>query len=166
MSLHFLLGGYLFYEVVIGVDPLPSRPHPLVRVVMVLAAAGFHAFFGVGLLQASNLVAGDWYTTLGQEIEWLPEPLADQQVAAQIIWGFGELPALLVLIVVVVQWARSDERESRRRDRQPVDHELEDYNAYLGQLSARSGGGPASGTLDPASDGASPRGDLPVPGGR
>jgi putative copper resistance protein D len=166
MSLHFLLGGYLFYEVVIGVDPLPSRPHPLVRVVMVLAAAGFHAFFGVGLLQASNLVAGDWYRTLGTEIAWLPDPLADQQVAAQITWGFGELPALLVLIVVVVQWSRSDEREARRRDRRVVDHELEDYNVYLAGLAARDGAASASGTLGAAPTGATRHGEQPLPGGR
>ena len=26
MSVHFLLAGYLFYEVLIGIDPLPKRP--------------------------------------------------------------------------------------------------------------------------------------------
>jgi putative copper resistance protein D len=137
MSLHFLLGGYLFYEVVIGTDPLPSRPGYPIRIVMVLAAAGFHAFFGVGLMESARLVAGSYYDLLGSEITWLPDTLADQRAAGAITWGFGEIPALVVLIALLVQWSRSDERESRRRDRQATDTELEDYNAYLASLAAR-----------------------------
>ncbi len=167
MALHFLLGGYLFYEVVIGIDPLPKRPPHVVRVVMVLAAAGFHAFFGVALLMATNLVAGDWYRTLGRDIAWLPEPLADQQVAAQITWGFGELPALLVLLALLAQWARSDERAAARRDRRANDDELDRYNAHLAGLAERSGEVPReasgrestqapSGTLGSAPTGGSP----------
>lgn len=140
MSLHFLLGGYLFYEVVIGTDPLPSRPAYPIRIVMVLAAAGFHAFFGVGLMESARLVAGSYYDLLGSEITWLPDTLADQRAAGAITWGFGEIPALVVLIALLVQWSRSDEREARRRDRKLIDTELEDYNAYLGSLAARDAG--------------------------
>jgi putative copper resistance protein D len=137
MSLHFLLGGYLFYEVLIGTDPLPRRPAYPIRVVMVLAAAGFHAFFGVGVMMSARLIAGDYYRLLGTEIPWLPDTLADQRVAGGITWGFGELPALAVLMVLLVQWSRSDEREARRRDRKATDTELESYNAYLAELAAR-----------------------------
>ena len=137
MSLHFLLGGYLFYEVVIGVDPLPSRPIYPIRIVMVLAAAGFHAFFGVGLMESARLVAGEYYALLGAEIAWLPDTLADQRAAGGITWGFGEIPALVVLLALLVQWSRSDERDSRRRDRKETDPELEEYNAYLASLAER-----------------------------
>lgn len=148
MSLHFLLGGYLFYEVVVGTDPLPRRPPYPIRIVMVLAAAGFHAFFGVGLLESARLVAGDYYALLGSEIDWLPDTLADQRAAGSITWGFGEIPALIVLIALLVQWSRSDEREARRRDRKATDHELEDYNAYLAALAHRDAE-QAAGTADP-----------------
>lgn len=137
MSLHFILGGYLFYEVIIGVDPLPKRPPYLARFVMVLAAAGFHAFFGVALMQATRLIAGDWYADLGGDITWLPDTLADQRVAGQITWGFGEIPALLVLMVLVFQWARADERAARRRDRRDTSQELAKYNEYLASLNRR-----------------------------
>jgi len=137
MGLHFLLGGYLFYEVVIGTDPLPRRPAYPIRIVMVLAAAGFHAFFAVGLMESARLVAGDYYALLGSEIGWLPETLADQRAAGSITWGFGEIPALVVLIALLVQWSRSDEREARRRDRRRVDPELDEYNAYLQALARR-----------------------------
>jgi cytochrome c oxidase assembly factor CtaG len=135
MSLHFILGGYLFYEVIIGLDPLPRRPPHVARLVMVLAAAGFHAFFGVALMQASRLIAGDWYADLSGDIAWLPDTLADQRIAGQITWGLGELPALLVLLVLLYQWAKSDEREAARRDRRDTGKELAEYNAYLASLS-------------------------------
>jgi cytochrome c oxidase assembly factor CtaG len=137
MSLHFLLGGYLFYEVVIGTDPLPWRPPYPIRVVMVLAAAGFHAFFGVGVMMSARLIAADYYDLLATEIPWLPDTLTDQRLAGGITWGFGEIPALAVLLVLLVQWSRSDEREARRRDRKKVDTELEAYNDYLAKLAER-----------------------------
>jgi hypothetical protein len=49
----------------------------------------------------------------------------------------GELPILLVLGAVFVQWARSDAREASRFDRSN-DDELDRYNARLAQLEARS----------------------------
>ena len=137
MSLHFLLGGYLFYEVVIGTDPLPWRPPYPIRVVMVLAATGFHAFFGVGVMMSARLIAADYYDLLATEIPWLPDTLTDQRLAGGITWGFGEIPALAVLLVLLVQWSRSDEREARRRDRKKVDTELEAYNDYLAKLAER-----------------------------
>jgi putative copper resistance protein D len=108
---------------------------------MVLAAAGFHAFFAVGLMESARLVAGDYYALLGSEIAWLPDTLVDQRTAGGITWGFGEIPALVVLIALLVQWARSDERESRRRDRKQTDPELEQYNAFLASLAERDKAG-------------------------
>ena len=67
----------------------------------------------------------------------MPDTLADQRAAGSITWGLGEIPALIVLIALVVQWARSDDRESRRRDRRATDPELDQYNAYLAALAAR-----------------------------
>ena len=47
MNLHFLLTGYLFYWVVIGVDPTPRPIPPLAKLAMVFASLPLHAFFGV-----------------------------------------------------------------------------------------------------------------------
>ena len=140
LSLHFLLAGYLFYEVLIGVDPLPKRPPYVARLGMQLLAVAIHAFFGLALMESARLIAGDYYRQLGTEISWLPEPLPDQILAGQLAWGFAELPGLLVLGVLFVQWYRSDEREARRFDRREGDAEAERnaYNAYLAQLDARA----------------------------
>ncbi len=84
------------------------------------------------------LIAGSYYRELATEITWLPDALDDQILAGQITWGFGELPALVVVIVIFVQWSRSDEREARRFDRKEGKEEAERkaYNAYLARLDA------------------------------
>ena len=93
-------------------------------------------------MESARLIAGDYYRQLASEIPWLPEPLADQVLAGQLSWGFGEIPGLLVFGALFVQWYRSDEREARRFDRREGDAEAERtaYNAYLARLDARSRG--------------------------
>ncbi len=142
MSLHFLLAGFLFYEVLIGIDPLPKRPPYIARLVMQLGVVGIHAFFGLALMESARLIAGEYYRQLGTEITWLPDPLPDQILAGQLTWGFAELPGLLVLGALFVQWIRSDEREARRFDRREgdTDAQLAAYNAYLARLDARARG--------------------------
>ena len=145
MSVHFVLAGYLFYEVIIGIDPLPKRPPYVARVGLQFAVIVVHAFFGLALMESARLIAGDYYRQLASEIPWLPEPLADQVLAGQLSWGFGEIPGLLVFGALFVQWYRSDEREARRFDRREGDTEAERtaYNAYLARLDARSRGNDA-----------------------
>ncbi|MDN6124440.1 MAG: hypothetical protein L0I80_11345, partial [Brevibacterium sp.] len=53
-------------------------------------------------------------------------------------WGFSVIPSLIMLGVLVLIWQRSDERLSRRLDRQAArdgDATLQDYNAYLASLA-------------------------------
>ena len=139
MSLHFLLVGYLFFEVVIGIDPLPKRPPHLARIFLQLAGMAFHAFFGLAIAESSRIIAADWYRTLRTELTWLPDMLADQETAGLITMAFGELPGVVVMVIIFVQWYRSDEREARRFDRREGTAEAERvaYNAYLASLAQR-----------------------------
>lgn len=112
---HFLLAGYLFFWILIGVDPAP-RPLPYpVRVPLLFVSMIFHAFFGLALMQSSSLLAAGWYQSLVRN--WGASPLADQQIGAGIAWAFGELPSLVIALALLYQWIRSDEREQRRVDR-------------------------------------------------
>ncbi len=140
MSLHFLLAGYLFYEILLGIDPLPRRPPYPARVVLQFAAIVFHAIFGVALMESARLIAGDYYRQLATDIEWLPDVLADQRLAGSITWGFSEIPGLIVLIVLLFQWSRSDDREARRLDRREdaAEAQRRAYNAYLARLNERA----------------------------
>lgn len=159
MMVHFFAAGYLFYWVVIGVDPTPRRRSaPPLRMLLVLMAAVLHAFLGLIIMQANTLLAHDWFTALPRP--WGPDPLADQRVAGGIAWSFGELPTAAVLVALFVQWIRADEREQRRLDRAAdraeaegrEDEALAAYNAMLAEAAAYPYGrrGPRSSAVPPA----------------
>jgi cytochrome c oxidase assembly factor CtaG len=132
MIFHFLVVGYLFVSVLIGVDPAPHRPAYPLRLLILLGTMAFHAFFGLTLITSTGLLSAGWYGAMG----WGPSipALADQQTAGGIAWSIGEIPTLALAIVVAFMWSRSDARESRRYDRKADrdgDAELEAYNAML-----------------------------------
>ncbi|MFP5336507.1 MAG: cytochrome c oxidase assembly protein [Actinomycetes bacterium] len=136
MMIHFLLAGYLFANVVIGVDPGPARPRYPLRLVLLFATMAFHAFFGVTLVGGDTLLAADWFSSTG----WGIDALADQREGGAIAWGIGELPTFLLAMAVAVQWSRSDDREARRGDRAAArddDAALSEYNAMLSRLAGR-----------------------------
>ncbi|WP_205706907.1 cytochrome c oxidase assembly protein [Kineococcus vitellinus] len=139
MMVHFLGTGYLFSSVLIGVDPGASRPAYPLRLILLLATMAFHAFFGVALMQGTQLLAADWFAriTPGADL------LADQQRGGDIAWGIGEVPTLVLVLGVAIGWSRSDTRENRRRDRAAArdgDAELARYNAMLQQMADRGSG--------------------------
>ena len=137
MIVHFVGTGYLFASAMIGIDPSPQRPSYPVRLLILLAAMAFHAFFGLSLIMGENLLLADWYGAMG----WGEDALADQRTGGGIAWSVGELPTVTLAIVVVVLWYRSDRRESARYDRRADrdgETELEEYNAMLRDRASRS----------------------------
>jgi len=139
MIVHFLLSGYLFVQVLIGVDPMPNRPSHPMKLIILLATMGFHAFFGVALMTGTGLLLSDWYGAMGWPGGF--DALADQQAGGGIAWGIGEIPTAFLAIVVAIMWARSDERESRRLDRasdRSGNADLAEYNAMLARLNERN----------------------------
>ncbi|MDT5015302.1 MAG: hypothetical protein QOD39_1462 [Mycobacterium sp.] len=138
MNLHFLLTGYLFYWVVIGVDPTPRPIPPLGKVAMVFASLPFHAFFGVVLMSTNTVLGGSFYKSL--QLYWHTDLLADQRLGGGIAWAAGEVPLVVVMIALLVQWRRSDERTAKRLDRaadRDDDADLAAYNAMLAKLARR-----------------------------
>jgi len=141
MQLHFIFAGYLFYWVLIGIDP---RPHPLPfwgRIILLLLAISVHAFFSVILMMGTTPMAIEWYGIVRPE--WVVDPIADSIYGGQVAWGIAEFPALIVFIAIMVQWARSDDRDAKRKDRQAErdgDAELNAYNERLASLHQGSQG--------------------------
>ncbi|MEO6822344.1 MAG: cytochrome c oxidase assembly protein, partial [Candidatus Nanopelagicales bacterium] len=136
MQVHFLVSGYLFYWVAIGIDYTPRRLPHWGRLLLVVAALPLHAFFAVVIMLAPYPLSGTWFAQV--QPPWLPDLVQDQYVAGGIAWAFGEVPTLLVLLALAAQWARSDEREARRRDRQADrdgDADLVAYNLRLRELA-------------------------------
>jgi cytochrome c oxidase assembly factor CtaG len=136
MIVHFLIVGYLFVQSMIGIDPVKGRlPYPM-RLVVLLATMGFHAFFGIGIMTATGLFLADWYGAMGRT--WGPTPMQDQYAAGGIAWSVGEIPTVTMAIIVAIMWSRSDGREAKRKDRQADrdgDAELAAYNEQLGALA-------------------------------
>jgi putative copper resistance protein D len=83
MSLHFLAAGFLFFFIIIGVDPNPRRVHYLVQIVILFAAMSIHAFFSVALMSTSTLIDDGFYASL--QTPWLGDPLADQKLVG--LWA-------------------------------------------------------------------------------
>jgi cytochrome c oxidase assembly factor CtaG/putative copper export protein len=136
MNLHFLLSGYLFYWVIIGVDPTPRPIPPIAKLAVVFASLPLHAFFGVVLMGTDTPLAEAFYKSL--QLPWHTDFLSDQKLGGGIAWSAGEVPLVLVLLALLIQWRRSDQRTAVRLDRaadRDDDADLTAYNAMLAKLS-------------------------------
>jgi len=143
MNIHFILAGFLFFMIVIGVDPTPRRIHHLVRIVILFAAMAIHAFFSIALLATTTLIDKGFYSS--QNIPWLGSGiLDDQRAGGSVSWAMGEIPIILALIATFILWMRDDAKETRRIDRNEErkaamgePDELAQYNEYLKSLSTK-----------------------------
>ncbi|MBU4466169.1 MAG: bifunctional copper resistance protein CopD/cytochrome c oxidase assembly protein [Actinobacteria bacterium] len=136
MVTHFLITGYLFVQSLVGIDPVPFRLPYAGRLLTLIAVMAMHAFFGIAIMMQSGLMVAEWFGSMGRT--WGATPLADQYIGGGVAWSIGEIPTLVLAIVVAIQWSRSDDRAQRRRDRhvdRVGDLELDAYNDRLAQLA-------------------------------
>jgi cytochrome c oxidase assembly factor CtaG len=139
MVVHFMIVGYLFAQTLVGIDPVATRPPYPLRLFLLLATMAMHAFFGLALMTGTGLLLADWYGAMGRT--WGPTPLEDQQAGGGIAWSLGEIPTVVLAILVALLWSRSDDREAKRGDRaaqRDGDAELEEYNAMLAERARDS----------------------------
>lgn len=129
-----LLTLFLVFGVIAGAplwstDPLPRSPSYVVRIVDVLIEIQIHAIFGLVLLMSS----GPMFSWYAEEPEaWGISRALDQAIGGGLVWSYGELPLIIVLIVTISKWRKSDLRQAKRRQPQE-DAELDAYNAYLAE---------------------------------
>jgi cytochrome c oxidase assembly factor CtaG len=143
MLVHFLFVGLLFFWPVMGVDPAPHRSPYVIRILELFAVMPFHAFFGIAIMMSNSLFESAF---ANPPASWGLTALSDQNTAGAIAWAFGEAPTIVVLLVLFVQWAKSDRREAKRKDRKADrdgDAELNEYNEYLAGLARRNSGSAA-----------------------
>ena len=136
MTAHFLLTGYAFAWVVCGPDPGPARPPYPLRLVLLIATFGFHAFFGIAMMESTQPLAQEWFGAL--ERDWGPTVAEDQYRGGSFAWAFGDYPIALLAAAMIVAWIRSDDRDARRFDRQADrdgDAALHAYNERLRRLA-------------------------------
>lgn len=136
MMVHFLMTGYIFLLVLIGIDPIPRRPQFAIRLILLIATLGYHAFVGIALMSSNALLQASWFGNVGRP--WGLSAIADQKLGGSIMWGMGEIPTMLIAVVVGVQWSIADGRLAKRIDRQADrdgDAELEAYNDMFASLN-------------------------------
>jgi putative copper resistance protein D len=139
MELHFLLVGYLFFWILIGVDPGPRRPSHPMRIILLFTSSAVHTFFGIIIMMSGSVIGSSYYALLHRA--WGASALSDQHLGGGMAWSFGELPGVAVIGALVYQWARNDERRARAKDARMdsgEDDEFDRYNAYLASLAGRS----------------------------
>ncbi len=132
MDLHFILVGYVFFWTIIGKDPNHYKVSDPIRLGLVFLAAVFHGFFGFIVSSAENPLGGGWFFQVAPA--WLADPVVDQQLGGAIAWGFGELPTVIVLIILLYQWAKRDEKVAKRFTQADTDA----YNEYLAKLNKQN----------------------------
>ncbi len=146
MQVHFIFAGYLFYWVIIGIDPTPREVPYWGKLLLLILSLVIHSFFAVPMMMSGAPIAEDWYGLVRPP--WLLDPLYDSRLGGSIAWGFGEVPTLIVLVALCVQWARSDAREAKRFDRK-ADRDggadLAAYNSRLAAMNARAESDEAAG---------------------
>ncbi len=138
MNVHFLLSGYLFYWVVIGIDPTPRQLPQLGKLAMVFASLPLHAFFGVVLMGMQTVLGEPFYRSL--QLSWHTDLLGDQTTRRRNRLGrrrgaAGRGDDRVAHPVAAQRSAHGQAtrpgRRSRRRRR------LAAYNAMLAELARR-----------------------------
>lgn len=133
----FLVVGILLATPLVSTDPLPRRTSFVARLFDTFAEMQLHAIFGLVFIFAATPLIPFFASPPGN---WGLDPIRDQAMAGAIVWTYGELPAIAILVVTLARWERRDSvraaRDSKRKD-QDGDKELENYNAYLQSLQRR-----------------------------
>src|SRR5699024_10294892 len=114
MNIHFLLTGFIFASVMIGIDPLPNRPSYPLRLLVLLATMVFYAFIAISLTGSESLLMSEWFSAIGRD--WGPSAIEDQQIGGLIMWGTGEFPTVGMAMIVLFRWRQDDMQHAKRRD--------------------------------------------------
>ena len=137
MNVHFLLTGFIFVSVMIGIDPLPNRPTYPLRLVILIATMVFHAFIAVALTGGESLLMAEWFSSIGRD--WGASAIEDQQIGGLIMWGTGEFPTVGMAMIVLYRWRQDDMQQAKRRDERVDrlgDTDLDELNDYYARMAA------------------------------
>ena len=138
MLLFFMMTGYFFFNLIIGHDRTSYQLPHLVKLALVISIMPFHAIFAVGVLSSRSLIGGAFYETLA--MPFVPDLMADQNVAGQATWLLGEIPLFIVMLALAAQWFRADSREAEQIDAATdsgEDDSFDAYNEMLAELARR-----------------------------
>jgi putative membrane protein len=129
----FLGSALVFWWPAVALDPAPWRMTHPVRALYTFLQMTQNTFLAVVLLNAQTVLYPH-YATLSRT--WGPSPLADQQLAAGIMWVAGDLVFLSAIMLQLVGWSRAEGRAAPRADRRAA-VELAEIRVREARLAAR-----------------------------
>ncbi len=97
VHIHFLLAGYLFAWSIAGPDPAPRRPGLRLRLAVVFLSMALHAW--LAKLMYINL----WPAGTNDTVDAI-------QYSAKMMYYWGDLAELLLVVALFCQWYRNDRR--------------------------------------------------------
>ena len=130
LEICFLAIGLFLNAPLISPDPLPRRTSPIMSIVDRFAEMQIHAAFGLVMIFAPTILVS---TYASPPPTWGIDALRDQALAGAFAWTYGELPVIVMLIIALVRWQKSDTRRSNR-SRAEEEDALSRYNDYLQRL--------------------------------
>ena len=110
----FMVSALLFWWPAVALDPAPWRMGHPGRLMHVFMQMMQNTFLAVVILFAPSALYSHYETLVRT---WGPTPLADQRLAAGIMWFVGDLIFLGAIMALVAGWIRTDARDSARTDR-------------------------------------------------
>jgi putative copper resistance protein D len=96
-----------------------------------------------------SIIADQLYRYL--RVPWMHNLHSDQVLAGGIAWAAGELPLIVVVVALITQWSRQDQKEAAQQDRHldsGLDGSFDAYNAMLAKLAERPDAGPSLGRAE------------------
>ena len=138
MNWVFLTSGYIYYWEMIGGDPKPVENSVMKRLAWLVFSMPFHLYFGVYLMQLSQILAEDFYSNLN-----LPYPvdlMHDQNVGGGIAWASGSFPLIVVFGTLFLQWLKEDKEEIEEFDRREEETGIDEMDAYNEMLARMNSG--------------------------
>jgi cytochrome c oxidase assembly factor CtaG len=141
----FLGAALLFWWPVVGLDPSPHRLNHAARIGYVLLQMPFSSFLAMVVLFAGAPLYAH-YATLGAP--YGTSAIADQQLAAGIMWIVGDFVLIGTVLALVGAWMRDEERKAPAADRR-ADVERAALSERADRLALRSGRGPYGGAPEP-----------------
>jgi putative copper resistance protein D len=98
---------------VLGLTPMPRPPSPLIRVLVLLASMPPMALIGVGLMSSDRVVYPSY---LDGARQWHVSALADQHLAAGIMWIGGSFALIGLTVAVAASALRREEARAVARE--------------------------------------------------
>ena len=114
-QLTYVAIGFLFFWPLLSSDNQLRRwPWPVATLLVFLETL-FDSVPGIVIWLSTRLIAPTYYAEVARP--WGRSLLSDQKLGGVMLWGVGEVVGVPLLIAMVAQWMRADEREAARVDR-------------------------------------------------